>query len=127
MSTFSGDLVNRLYNKFGAERTIEIMTAHRESYITASDFQLMAANGISRVRLPLGWWAFANESTQSTPVLISDPVYYYDRKFVTITNSFLKQKITEIHNAGLEVLLDIHAFPGGSAGIINCFSFVLEM
>ena len=110
-----GDLVNKLYTKFGNEKTIEIMQQHRESYIQRSDFEAMAAAGITRLRLPVGWWAFTNESLQSNPVLITDPAHE-DRKFVTIPHGFLQKVIEEARGAGLEVLIDIHAFPGGSAG-----------
>jgi aryl-phospho-beta-D-glucosidase BglC (GH1 family) len=106
--------VNKLFNKFGTERTIEIMTEHRESYITSEDFKAMAANGITRVRLPLGWWAFIEESLSSTPLLVTDPAHT-DRQFITIPRAFLLQVLRQAQAAGLEVLLDIHAFPGGSA------------
>jgi hypothetical protein len=66
-----GDLINKLYNKFGEERTIEILEEHRTSYITDADFQEMAISGITKVRVPVGWWAFANESTGYKSVLIT--------------------------------------------------------
>lgn len=109
-----GDLINKLYEKFGEERTIDILQAHRESYVTAADFEEMAASGMEMIRIPVGWWAFANESKSNTPVLITDP-FHADRKFVTITNELLTNTLKQIKAAGMSALIDIHAFPGGSA------------
>lgn len=109
-----GDLINKLYKKFGAERTVDILEQHRATYVTSADYQQMATFGITKVRVPLGWWAFVNESI-SEPTLITDPAHP-DRMFVTITHDFLRNTLRDIKNAGLTALLDIHAFPGGSAG-----------
>ena len=111
-----GDLINKLYNKFGAEKTIDIMEQHRATYVTAADFKEMAAAGVTNVRLPVGWWAFANESTSSEPVLLTDPAHE-DRKFVSITHDFLRNTLLAMKTAGVNALIDIHAFPGGSAGM----------
>jgi aryl-phospho-beta-D-glucosidase BglC (GH1 family) len=107
-------LIYKLYLKFGEERTIDILTQHREAYITKNDFQEMASRGIKQVRLPVGWWAFTTESTESSSKLITDPAHY-DKMFVTITQDFLRKVLGEIKDAGLTALIDIHAFPGGSA------------
>lgn len=110
-----GDLINQLNNRFGSARAVEILEAHRESYITADDFSDMAARGIKLVRLPLGWWAFCNESASGAPAtLIGDP-YHQDRKFVSISYAFLTKTLQSIADAGLTVLIDVHAMPGGSA------------
>lgn len=109
-----GDLIYKLFQKFGEERTIDILTQHRETYITGNDFKEMASRGITQVRLPVGWWAFAPESTGSVSKLITDPAHP-DKMFVTITQDFLRKVLTEVKDAGLTVLIDIHAFPGGSA------------
>jgi len=110
-----GDMINQLNDKFGADKTVEILEAHRESYVTADDFKEMAERGIDKVRLPVGWWAFCNESaTGDASTLISDP-YHWDRKFVTIPYSFLTKTLQSINDAGLTALIDIHAMPGGSA------------
>ena len=112
-----GDLIFKLYNKYGTKKTVDIIQQHRDTYITSNDFEEMALAGIKQVRVPVGWWAFTNYS-EST--LITDPAHW-DRMYVTITSDFLKQTLTDIKNAGLEALIDIHAFPGGSAGKI-CIS-----
>jgi aryl-phospho-beta-D-glucosidase BglC (GH1 family) len=111
-----GDLINKLFTKFGGEKTIEILTAHRSEYVTKNDFMEMKQRGISQVRLPVGWWAFAEESKYEFPIIITDPLHS-DRKFVTIPNAMLVDVIRDIQEAGLTCLIDIHAFPGGSAGM----------
>lgn len=115
-----GDLVFKLNNKFGSKKTVDILQQHRSSYITSKDFEEMAAAGIKQVRLPIGWWAFTNHTE---PTLISDPAHG-DRMFVTITSEFLKCTLRDMKNAGLEALIDIHAFPGGSAGKLFCLFMV---
>jgi glucan 1,3-beta-glucosidase len=107
-------LIYKLFQKFGEAKTIDILTQHREAYITSSDFKEMASRGITQVRLPVGWWAFAAESTQTESKLITDPAHP-DKMFVTITQDFLRKVLGEVKDAGLTVLFDIHAFPGGSA------------
>ena len=95
------------------------MNQHRNSYITRDDFKEMASHGIKQVRLPLGWWAFTLESSHSsTSKLITDPVHS-DKMFVTITNEFLKNVIMNAKEEGVKVLIDIHAFPGGSASTLS--------
>ena len=64
--------------------------------------------------MPLGWWAFIDESASEDATVITDP-YHSDRKFVTITQSFLCAQINRFVSKDIKVLLDIHAFPGGSA------------
>jgi len=64
--------------------------------------------------MPLGWWAFIDESASEDATVITDP-YHSDRKFVTITQSFLRVQINRFVSKDIKVLLDIHAFPGGSA------------
>ena len=110
-----GDLVNKLVAKYGASEAIDIIEAHRSTYITDEDMAMMAENGIEQVRVPVGWWAFAEESVgANTSVIIEDPVYA-DRKFVTLPTAHLERVIAAFAAHGLSVLLDIHAFPGGSA------------
>ena len=41
--------------------------AHRESWITESDFQLMAAAGINSIRFGVGWWVLAQTAAECQP------------------------------------------------------------
>jgi aryl-phospho-beta-D-glucosidase BglC (GH1 family) len=33
--------------------------AHRDTWVTATDFDFMASRGVNAVRLPVGWWVLA--------------------------------------------------------------------
>ncbi len=109
-----GDLVYKLVDKFGEEKTIDIINAHRDTYITDDDISLMIKAGISSVRMPVGWWAFCTESQSKSSVIITDPGHE-NKKFVTITSDYLTSQIQRFVDAGIDVLIDIHAYPGGSA------------
>ena len=98
-----GDLINKLVDKYGEAVAIETIEAHRASYITDDDMALMAANGIEQVRLPIGWWAFADESYgTNASVVIADPAHA-DRKFVTIPTATLAATIDAFASHGLKV------------------------
>ena len=43
--------------------------AHRQSWITESDFQLMAAAGINSIRFGVGWWVLAQTAAECTPMV----------------------------------------------------------
>ena len=38
---------------------------HRDSYVTAADFQLLASSGINSVRLGVGYWIMADTQVRS--------------------------------------------------------------
>ena len=43
------------------------ITAHRDSWVTEADFSVMAANGVTAVRLPVGYWALAVTASDAAP------------------------------------------------------------
>ena len=48
---------------------------HRDSWITESDFQLMAGAGINAVRVPLGYWVLATSQVNGVlPFVFSSHV-----------------------------------------------------
>lgn len=70
----------------------------RDSFITKTDFEWLAGQGITAVRLPIGYWAFGN----SDPYLPT--VKYVDKAF-----AWAKQ-------TGIKVLIDLHGAPGSQNG-----------
>ena len=79
----------------------------------------MKTAGIRNVRLPLGWWAFVDEADEITrpdgrPSIVTDPVYS-NRKFVAVTHDYLIDVLEMFARNGVSVLLDLHAYPGGSS------------
>jgi beta-glucosidase len=115
-----GDLIDKLIAAYGEEAAIDAVLAHRAEYITEAEIKLMATTAVvTSVRLPLGWWAFVEEAEGITradgrPSIVTDPVYS-DRKFVTVTHDYLIGILEMFARNGLTVLLDLHAFPGGSS------------
>ena len=130
-----GDLVGQLIGALGSEEAaIDAVVAHRESYVTDEDLRLIAKQvGLTKaVRLPLGWWAFCGAACEATtiatvaapsggsitverPAVVRDPAYPADRAFVAVTHTYLTRVLERCAAAGLSVLLDLHAFPGGSS------------
>mmetsp|Transcript_5953 Transcript_5953/g.11279 ORF Transcript_5953/g.11279 Transcript_5953/m.11279 type:complete len:463 (-) Transcript_5953:46-1434(-) len=109
-----GDLVNKISSKYDDDFAVKVIEAHRDSYITDEDIKKMKESNITAVRMPLGWWAFVEESLSDTPVVITDPAHS-DMKFVTITHDALASQIKRFADEDIDVLLDIHAMPGGSS------------
>lgn len=133
-----GDLINKIATKYSDDFAVQVIEAHRQTYVTdegemeklglrhkpqsnvnsrlppLTDIASMKSANITNVRMPLGWWAFVEESTKSESTLITDPAHS-DMRFVTITHDALIGEIQRFKDAGLNVLLDIHAMPGGSS------------
>jgi glucan 1,3-beta-glucosidase len=74
------------------------ITEHRNTFVTRKDFVWLKKNGITAVRLPIGYWLYGNEA----PYLST--VDY-------INEAFLWAKQT-----GIKILLDIHGAPGSQNG-----------
>ncbi|MBA0851974.1 hypothetical protein Goshw_029815 [Gossypium schwendimanii] len=61
-SVFNIAIVNTLQgeyqitNGYGPVKAPQVMQAHWDSYITEQDFKFISANGLSAVRIPVGWW-----------------------------------------------------------------------
>jgi len=122
-----GHLVKSLVDQQGPEAAMAAFKAHRESFITRADFVDMAALGIKVVRIPMTWAAFADVLAPLDPVaygshdpengmtVIPDAFYGDEVKLVTIPRGWLTEQLRHAADAGVKVLLDLHAFPGGSA------------
>jgi glucan 1,3-beta-glucosidase len=71
---------------------------HRDNFITKEDFYWLADHGIESLRLPVGYWVFGDE----TPYI--GAIEYVDKAFAWA------------EQAGLKILLDLHAAPGSQNG-----------
>ncbi|GMH95071.1 hypothetical protein TrST_g1564 [Triparma strigata] len=109
-----GDLVNKIVAKYDEDFAVQVIEAHRQTYITDEDIAAMKSANITNVRMPLGWWAFVEESLKDASEVITDPAHS-DMKFVTITQEALRTEIQRFKDEGINILLDIHAMPGGSS------------
>lgn len=121
-----GNLTYELNKSKGTNFTIKAFAAHRHSFIGESDLVAIASLNLRMVRLPITWAAFAealapldrkmyashNPATDTT--VVADP-FYSDRAMVTIPRAWLEELLLRASRHGLQVLLDLHAFPGGSS------------
>lgn len=82
-------------------KTLERLKPHRDSYITAEDFQWIADAGLNTVRIPIPHWLFGDT-----------PPYYGCVEYLDAAMEWAKK-------AGLHVLLDLHTAPGCQNGFDN--------
>ncbi|KAI3961347.1 hypothetical protein MKX01_007061 [Papaver californicum] len=92
--TFDGGRLQgeyQLSNGHGPEKAKQVLTEHRNTYITRSDFQYLNQHGINTVRIPVGWW-ITKDPNPPAP-------YVGGREF------------------GMKCILDLHAAPGSQNGM----------
>ncbi|KAH0341117.1 glycoside hydrolase, partial [Aureobasidium melanogenum] len=83
----------------GAQEKLE---QHWSTYFTESDVEGLAAAGINAVRIPIGFWSYA----QSAPYLMG-------------ADAYLEKAIGWCRNHGIKVLVDCHGSPGSQNGFDN--------
>jgi len=122
-----GRLVKMLNESMGPEQTAEIFMSHRRSFIGNDDLDIIQSLGITTVRVPLNWAAFADalspidadvygqHDPEQDAVLVPDLFYSDTAALVTVPRAWLRTFITRCASRGIQVLLDMHAFPGGSS------------
>jgi len=80
----------------GPEKAEAFWKTYRERYVTREDIQFIKAQGFNSVRIPLHWKLFQTDDAEGFHLL--------DRV------------VGWCHEAGLLVVLDLHAAPGGQTG-----------
>lgn len=121
-----GVLAYRLNKTRGPEFTATAFKAHRESFISQTDFAQLRDLGIKSVRIPMTWATFADVLTPVDPVygkhnpetdtvLVPDPYYYENASFATVPRQWLRETLRSAADNGLRVILDLHNMPGGSS------------
>lgn len=122
-----GRLTKKLNDTLGPAKTIEAFMAHRRSFIGTRDLEAVRDLGIKTIRVPITWAAFADalapidsktygsHNADNDAVLVPDPFYSKEALLVTIPRSWLKMFINKCRKHGLQVILDLHAFPGASS------------
>lgn len=81
------------------------LTKHRDSWVTAEDFRLMAEAGLNMVRLPVPHFVFGDDPAFCDPYVPC--IEYVDRAF-----DWAEQ-------VGMKVLLDLHTVPDSANGFDN--------
>ncbi|KAL0361649.1 UNVERIFIED_CONTAM: hypothetical protein Sradi_3849400 [Sesamum radiatum] len=54
VGTLQGEF--QLTNGYGPDKAPSVMKNHWDTYIIADDFRFMSENGLTAVRIPVGWW-----------------------------------------------------------------------
>lgn len=77
------------------------MRRHRDTYVTAEDFAMIAARGIRQVRIPVPYFIFG------------------DRAPLIGCVEYLDQAFDWAEQYGIQILVDLHTVPGGQNGYDN--------
>eukprot|EP00929_Paragymnodinium_shiwhaense_P000330 TRINITY_DN100577_c0_g1_i1.p1 TRINITY_DN100577_c0_g1~~TRINITY_DN100577_c0_g1_i1.p1 ORF type:complete len:540 (+),score=58.98 TRINITY_DN100577_c0_g1_i1:111-1622(+) len=122
-----GGLAFKLNASLGPAMTATIFKAHRETFVAYDDLKAMRDVGLKYVRVPLNWAAFADaikgvndrayrsHDPNKDTVLVPDPFYSSEILLATVPRDFLAKFLRDCASLGLGVVLDMHAFPGGSS------------
>ena len=78
------------------------MRHHRDTYITAEDFAIIAAQGINKLRIPVPYFIFGDRAP------LSGCIEYLDKAF------------DWAEGYGMQILVDLHTVPGGQNGRLVC-------
>jgi len=85
---------------------VDEIDKHRRTYITKADFQKIKACGLNAVRLPFGYWTVIGP--------IEDDPYHGPAL------EFIDQAVQWARECGLQIVLDLHAAPGGESAEAPC-------
>lgn len=128
-----GELTSNLlqaYQENQAADPLVLFARHRATYITKRDYEQLATLGVTKIRLPIPWQAFAdalcdnasnvlskycNDDPVNRPVVVPDPYYIDKISLVTVPRAILSSFVSDAHDKGLKVIFDIHTMPGGSS------------
>jgi endoglucanase len=92
----------------GPEEAARFWTAFREDYVTQADIRFIKAAGFNTVRVPLHWRLFVEpgEAEDGSADKFEGPGW-----------PLLDALVGWCHDAGLRVIIDLHAAPGGQTGV----------
>ncbi|KAK3121990.1 hypothetical protein QOZ80_8BG0663690 [Eleusine coracana subsp. coracana] len=93
----------QLANGYGPEQAKAVLTEHRKSFVTGSNFAFLSQNSINAVRVPVGWWIAYDP----------DPPYpFIGGSLNALDTAFYWAQIY-----GLKCIIDLHAAPGSQNGM----------
>ncbi|KAL3721693.1 hypothetical protein ACJRO7_034089 [Eucalyptus globulus] len=92
----------QITNGYGPSAAPKLLRDHWNNYITEQDFEFMAANSLTAVRIPVGWW-IAYDPAPPAP-------------FVGGSLNALDNAFTWAGKHGMKVIVDLHAAPGSQNG-----------
>ncbi|PKA59482.1 hypothetical protein AXF42_Ash016506 [Apostasia shenzhenica] len=89
-------------NGYGTANASSVMKEHWNSFIVEDDFKFLSENGLTAVRIPVGWWIRFDENP---------PHPFVGGSLKALDNAF---SWAEKYN--VKVILDLHAAPGSQNG-----------
>lgn len=93
-------------NVTSREDAEERLKNHFDTWITESDFRLIAASGLNTVRLPIPFWTFNTSTT----------IPYLEPYLSNIQKPYIKKALKWAIKYKLDVVLDLHSAPGSQNG-----------
>ncbi|XP_021998875.1 probable glucan 1,3-beta-glucosidase A isoform X1 [Helianthus annuus] len=93
----------QLANGLGRDKAKQVLTRHRNSFITWQDFKFLYKHGINTVRIPVGWW-IAFDPNPPTP--------FIGGTLEALDNAFSWAQLYDI-----KCIIDLHAAPGSQNGM----------
>jgi len=90
--------------KLGKSRAQQVLTEHWETWVSQSDLQKLASNGITHLRVPVGYWI--------VDIQPNEPFVYGGM-------TYLKRLLGWAHDLNLGVIVDLHGAPGSQNGHDN--------
>lgn len=88
--------------QLGQDQANEVFQSHYATFINGDDINEIKSYGLNTVRIPLGFWLFDN--------LVEEREHYPRRAL-----KYLDRLVGQAADAGLYVILDLHAAPGSQA------------
>jgi endoglucanase len=89
----------------GATEASRFWTQFRDVYVAKEDIEFLKATGFNTVRVPLNWRLFVEPGQNGAD------------RFEGSGWTLLDRLVQWCHEAGLHVILDLHAAPGGQTGV----------
>nr|CAB3463454.1 unnamed protein product [Digitaria exilis] len=108
----------QLCNGYGADKAASVLREHWSTYIVEDDFKFLALNGLTAVRIPVGWW-IASDPNPPAPY-VGGSLQALDNAFKW-ADAFSYELVVALcsDNNGhvprkykLGVIIDLHAAPG---------------
>lgn len=99
-NTLQGEF--QLTNGYGADKALEVLREHWNTFIVEDDFKFMSETGVNAVRVPVGWWI----ASDPTP-----PLPYVGGSLQALDNAF-----SWARKYNLKVIIDLHASRGSQNG-----------
>ncbi|PKA59483.1 hypothetical protein AXF42_Ash016507 [Apostasia shenzhenica] len=89
-------------NGYGSTDASSVMTEHWNNFIVEDDFKFLSENGLTAVRIPVGWWIRFDENP---------PHPFVGGSLKALDNAFSWAEKYDV-----KVILDLHAAPGSQNG-----------